>query len=254
MDETSGVSPQCSEITQVDFYADDQPRTAASAFLDCLVRCQDRGVLGFLVPLFSSTTDSFGEAWIDADVIEVTPGETLLSLLQRFSEAYGWEFRVVPGFRLQVVQDGFGLNRSNEVRFWLGGHQIQHSLSRTTRETLTRVWAQTNTNMIASASGASSSTALARERWIDGFEGTISYASQVANMTLAQRISQVKLRSVKFPYNVDADHRLFEDFSYCDWIGIEDDRDVMHVLKIESVAWKVGSESPIDFEVTFLGE
>lgn len=253
-DGTSGMVPQCSDITQTDFYADEEPRTAASAFLDCLTRCQDRGILGFLTPLFSDTIDSFGQEWVDADVQEVTPGETLLSLLQRFSEAYGWEFRVLPGFRLQVVQAGFGVNRSNEVRFWLGGHQIKHSLARTTRETLTRVWAQTSTNQIASSSGTSPVTELAREGWIDGFEGKVSYAQKVANATKNERLGQVKLRSVKFPYNVDADHRLFDDFTYCDVIGVEDDRNVMHLLKIESVTWKVGSESPIDFEVTFLGE
>ena len=246
--------PSVSQITQVDYYASDQPQKAAKVFLDCLSRCQDRGILPFLIPLFDADEDSFGDPWLDNDVQEINPGETLLSLMQRFSEAYGWEFRILPGFRLQVAQVGFGVNRSSQVRFWLGGHQISHSLARTSREMLTRVWAQTNKNFIVQAQGPSDASALAREAWIDGFEGDSSYAQQVANKTRDERVGQTKLRSVKFPYNVDDDHRLFDDFTYCDWIGVEDDRNTMYVLKIESVAWKVGPENPIDFEVTFLGE
>ena len=251
---TAKYFPSVSDITQVDYYADPEPRTAASAFLGCLERCQDRDILPFLVPLFDEDVDSFGDPWLDFDVQEVNPGETLLSMLQRFAEAYGWEFRVLPGFRLQVTQSGFGLDRSASVRFWLGGHQIKHSLARTSREMLTRVWAQTNSNIIVEAQGTSSSSSLARETWIDGFEGDSSYAQQVANQTRDERIRQTKLREVKFPYNQDNDHRLFDDFSYCDFVGVEDDRNVMHVLKIESVAWSIGPESPIDFEVTFFGE
>lgn len=251
---TAKYFPSVSDIQQVDYYASDQPQKAAKVFLDCLSRCQDRGILPFLIPLFDADKDSFGDPWLDNDVQEINPGETLLSMMQRFSEAYGWEFRILPGFRLQVSQVGFGVNRANTVRFWLGGHQISHSLARTSREMLTRVWAQTNTNFIVQAQGPSDASALARETWIDGFEGDSSYAQQVANKTLDERVGQTKLRSVKLPYNVDDDHRLFDDFSYCDWVGVEDDHNVMHVLKIESVAWKVGPESPIDFEVTFLGE
>lgn len=251
---TARYFPSVSDITQVDYYSSDQPQKAAKVFLDCLSRCQDRGILPFLIPLFDETEDSFGDPWLDNDVQEINPGETLLSLMQRFSEAYGWEFRILPGFRLQVAQSGFGVNRASQVRFWLGGHQISHSLARTSREMLTRVWAQTNSNFIVQAQGPSDASALAREAWIDGFEGDSSYAQQVANKTRDERVGQTKLRSVKFPYNVDDDHRLFDDFSYCDWVGVEDDRNTMHVLKIESVAWKVGPENPIDFEVTFLGE
>ena len=119
---------------------------------------------------------------------------------------------------------------------------------------MTRVWAQTNTNLIVQAQGPSDVSALAREIWIDGFEGDSSYAQQVANTTRDEGTSQVKLRSIKVPYNVDDDHRLFTDFTYCDWIGVEDDRNVMYVLKIEGVAWTIGPENPIGFEVTFLGE
>ena len=246
--------PSVSDISQVDYYASDQPQTAANLFLDCLTRCQDRGILPFLTPLFDASEDSFGDPWLDFDIQEVNPGETLMSMMQRFSEAYGWEFRMLPGFQLQVAQSGFGVNRSNEVRFWLGGHQISHSLARTSRETLTRVWAQTNSNVIVQAEGLSPSTSLARETWIDGFEGNSSYAQTVANQTRDERLRQTKQREVKFPYNVDSDHRLFEDFSYCDIVGVEDDRNVMHLLKIESVAWRIGAETPIDFEVTFFGE
>jgi hypothetical protein len=251
---TAKYFPSVSDIVQVDFYASDQPQTAAKVFLDCLARCQDRAILPFLTPLFDEEVDSFGDPWLDFDVQEINPGETLMSMVQRFSEAYGWEFRMLPGFQLQVVQAGFGLNKSNEVRFWLGGHQISHSLARTSREMLTRVWAQTNSNIIVQAEGLNPSTSLARETWIDGFEGDSSYAQAVANQTRDERIRQTKLREVKFPFNVDSDHRLFDDFSYCDFVGVEDDRNVMHVLKIESVAWKVGPEAPIDFEVTFFGE
>jgi hypothetical protein len=251
---TAKYAPSVSDITQIDFYASDEPQKAIKVFLDCLARCQDRDIVPYLVPLFDTTVDSFGEAWIDDDVQELSPGETLLSLLQRFSEAYGWEFRMLPGFRLQVSQTGFGLNRSDEVRFWLGGHQLNHTLSRTTRELLTRVWAQTDTNFIVQAEGVSSATELKRETWLDGFEGDSSFAQAVANKTRTERAGQAKERAVKFPYNVDDKHRLFDDFNYCDFVGVEDDRNVMHILKIESVSWKVGAEAPIDFEVTFLGE
>lgn len=247
--------PSCSDISQVDYYASEQPRTAASVFLDCLERCQARGIVPFITPLFSATTDSFNVAWVDQEVQEVTPGETLLSLMQRYAEAYGWEFRMLPGFQLQVVQGGFGVNRSGQVRFWLGGHQLSHTLARTTREMLTRVWVQTNENAIVQAAGSSSASALAREGWIDGFEGDISYAQQVASTTRDELARQAKLRSVKLLYNAEDDgRRLFSDFTYCDWIAAEDDDGTMHTLKVDSIAWRVGSDGPIDFEVTFLGE
>src|SRR5690606_15382757 len=125
---TARYFPSVSDITPVDYYASDQPQKAAKVFLDCLSRCQDRGILPFLTPLFDADEDSFGDPWLDNDVQEINPGVTLMSLMQRFSEAYGWEFRILPGFRLQVAQAGFGVNRSNTVRFWMGGHQIAHSL------------------------------------------------------------------------------------------------------------------------------
>jgi hypothetical protein len=251
---TAKYFPSVSDITQKDFYSSDQPKKAAQVFLECLARVQDRDIIPFLIPLFDGAVDSFGDPWEDLDVQEIGPGETLLAMLQRFAEAYEWEFRILPGFRLQVAQAGFGVNRSSQVRFWLGGHQISHSLARTTREMLTRVWVQTNTNFIVQAQGTSESSSLARETWIDGFEGDSTYAQQIANQTRDERIRQTKQRELKFPYNQDSDHHLFDDFSYCDFVGVEDDRNVMHVLKIESVAWRVGPEAPIDFEVTFFGE
>ena len=150
---------------------------------------------------------------------------------------------------------GFGVNRSGQVRFWLGGHQLSHTLARTTREMLTRVWVQTNENAIVQAAGSSSASALAREGWIDGFEGDISYAQQVASTTRDELARQAKLRSVKLLYNAEDDgRRLFSDFTYCDLIAVEDDDGTMHTLKVDSIAWRVGSDGPIDFEVTFLGE
>lgn len=254
MEGTAGVNIEISDIEQVDFYADPEPRTAASVFLDVLARCKARGVLNLINPLFTATTDAFGEAWEDNDVHEVNGGETLLGLLQRFSEAYGWEFRMLPGFKLQVVQAGFGLDHSDNVRFWLGGHQISHELSRTSRDVMSKVWAQTDSNYIASASGTSAATSIVREAWIDGFSGKGGYAQKVATKTISERLNQVKQRSLKLPYNVDDRHRLFADFTYCDTVAVEDDKNVMHPLKIDSVSWTVGPESPIDFEVTFLGE
>lgn len=253
-DGTDKLKPEVSDVEQVDYYADSDPRTAASVFLDVLDRCKARGVLPLITPTFTRTKDSFGEDWEDNDVHEVNGGETLLGLLQRFSEAYDWEFRMLPGFKLQVVQAGFGVDHSSSVRFWLGGHQIDHQLNRTSRDVMSRVWAQTDKNYIASAAGVSDATGIVREAWIDGFSGKAGYAQKVANTTLRERLNQVKERSIKLPYNVDDRHRLFTDFTYCDTIAVEDDHNVMHALKIESVSWKVGSESPIDFEVTFLGE
>lgn len=253
-DGAEDVDIEISDIEQIDFYADPEPRTAASAFLDVLARCKARGVMTLVDPLFSAETDSYGEAWVDNDVHEVNGGETLLGLLQRFSEAYGWEFRMLPGFRLQVVQAGFGIDHSDNVRFWFGGHQISHELNRTSRDVMALVWSQTDKNYIASASGSSDATSIVREVWIDGFSGKAGYAQKVANKTLSERLNQVKQRSIKLPYNVDDRHRLFTDFTYCDLIGVEDDQNVMHTLKIDSVSWSVGPESPIDFEVTFLGE
>lgn len=248
------LNPEVSDITQVDFYADPEPRTAASVFLDSLARCQDRGILPFLIPMFDATEDAFGEPWTDNDVQEISPGENLLSMLQRFSEAYGWEFQMLPGFRLMVVQAGFGVNRSLEARFWLGGHQMKHDVSRTSRELLTRVWAQTSDNDIVEANGTSEVSQLAREGWIDGFEGDRSFAQQVARATYENRSDHVRLRTAKFPYEAPGMPRPFDDFRHNDWIALEDDRNVMHVLKIEGLSWKVSSQNPIDFEVTFLGE
>lgn len=222
-------------------------------FLSCLSRCQDRGVLNFVTVLFDAVNDSFGEPWTDNDVQEVSPGESLLTLIQRFSEAYGWEFRMLQGFRLQVVQGDLGVDRSNFVRFWLGGHQITHSLNRTSRDLVTNVWAQTDGNFIASANGSSSATNLLREDWVDGFAGGDSAASVVANSTLNHRVNPAKQRSLKVPYNPATGLHLFDDFTYCDWIGVEDDTTINRV-KIESVAWKTNPDSSVDLEMTFSGE
>lgn len=253
-DGVSTLNPEVSDITQVDFYADSEPRTAASTFLDALARCQARGILTFLTPLFDETLDAFGEAWIDNDVQEISAGESLLSMMQRFSEAYGWEFQMLPGFRLMVVQAGFGVNRSLEARFWLGRHQMKHEVARTSRELLTRVWAQTTGNEIVQQNGTSEVSKLAREGWIDGFEGDRTFAQQVARTTYEERSDHVRLRSMKMPYEMEGMPRVFDDFRVNDWVAVEDDRDVMYVLKIESLSWRVGSQNPIDLEVTFFGE
>ena len=252
------VEVRLSDITVSDAVSDPTPRTAASVFLDSLTRCQSRGVLQFLSPLFDAVDDSFGIPWADLDVHEANAGESLFSMLQRFSEAYGWEFRVLPNFQLQVVQAGFGIDQSADTRFFIGKHQISQALQRTSRELRTRTWAQSDDNFIAVSDQTSDATDLARETWVDGFSGDAGYAQVVANETQAQRQNQALQRTL-VPLSgletQDESPRIFEDYTYCDWVSVEDDRYNMYRLRVDSIAWAVASDgSPIELEVIFNGE
>jgi hypothetical protein len=248
------LEPSISSIDQVDFYNDPDPQTAAKVFIDALERCQARGILQFINPLFDAVVDSYGEPWVDNDIHEISPGETLFSLLERFSEAYGWGFRMLSNFRLQVSQDGLGLDRSLESRFWLGKHQLLHTLNRTSRDLRTRTWSQSDENFIAVANEASPATELGREAWVDGFSGGAGYAQVVANTTQSQRQRQLAQRLVRPPHDAPDTPRLFVDYTYDDWVAVEDDLNEMHRVKISGIVWTLVAGNPVDVELVFYGE
>lgn len=239
------------EISGVDNYDVYQPTTKhapAAVWLDCLARVQARGILTFLDVTFSTTKDSFGNSWAATEIIELSPGETLLEMLQRLSEAYDWEWRMLPGFILQVVQGRIGSHKEQDVVFWLGKDQISHEVARTTRDVATDVWAQSGDLYVNRASGTSMVFPLRREVWVDGGSGMGSYAQTVANQTLGHTLVQKRNRTVDIPFDIPG-KSLFVDFDCADFISIEDGDYAKVVERVKSVSWSVAGEGTTDMEL-----
>lgn len=246
------VPLEISEVTSENDNLETTKRYPAIVLRELLERIQSRGILTFLTLTFDDVQDSRGEEWTTKSVTEIQPGETFLQVVKRLSEAFGWEFRLLPGFRLEITQGVFGTHREDEIIFWQGAHQRDHKIERLTTELVTDVWSQGSDYYITKASETSLASSARREIWVDGGSGSAEYAQRVANQTLAAFKNQLTSRTVTIPYGLDG-LELFIDFSYGDWVAVEDDYYVQHVERIEAVSWSVNENSEVDMEVTFYG-
>lgn len=237
------------ETASVDAHGVSTGKPAGAAILEELARIQARGTLTYLTCLFSAEVDSFGVAWADVTGIEFGAGEEFFALLQRMAELLGWEFRLLPGFRLMVVQGGFGLHREEDVILWAGHNQIEQTRARTTREAATHVYGQGEGNVLVRATGASPAVPNPREVWVDGSgAGTVTDVQNVANKTFEVKRKQAVQRALTIPYGVQG-ARLFLDFGLGDFIAVEDEQYRRFTEKVVNIAWAVNSDGQIGMEL-----
>jgi hypothetical protein len=179
------------------------------------------GYLTWVRPLFTATHDSFGQPWGGNQALTVQAGEDLLTLLNRLCEQneYGW--RMLPGFRLQVMKNP-GHHREGTVVFTQHRAQNEHKRKITRREIANVVYADSGDDGIAIAeSSASQARYRKRATWVSAGDADDATArSAVANITLGLQKDAKTSRTVKVP--ADRPDRIpFVDFDVHDWIMLE---------------------------------
>lgn len=215
-----------------------------------LENVQARGTIPFVQMLFTQTHDSHGVPWADVSDVVVNPGESPLALLQRLSASLGWEFKMLPGFRLMVVQGEFGLRRDAEIKHFIGGQQLQHGRSGTTREIATNVFAKAQDTVIAQAAGVSDATPWKRELWVEAGDAEgIDGATRVANATVSMQKDRKVGRTIKVVDDSDG-REMFVDYDVSDWVSVEDERYRTYAVKVVAATVTVDADGQDDLELT----
>lgn len=251
---TGGTSPKITigssgENTWNDLNGQWTAKPAAAAIVDELTRAQARGVLPFLSLMFDKTRDSYGESWSDLGDLAVAPGESLLALLQRLSATHGWEFKMLPGFRLFVAQGGFGLRHAEEVVLTVGGQQTEHARLGTTRDVATDVYVQSAQFQLAHSSSSSDASTWKRESWYEGGDAaSISAASLIGGATLSLVKDRKVGRTVKVLSN-GKNRVIFDDYAINDWISIEDETFVKQAVKVVGIALTIDADTAVEVEL-----
>lgn len=243
------VAPLVSKQVRDPMEFSEQPAVNA---LQWLVKqnIQPRNCMPFVTLMFSGVLDSYGQPWADVSDVVVSEGETPLALLQRLAGSLGWEFKMLPGFRLFIAQDGFGQHREGEVQHFVGGSQREHSRSGTTREVATRIFAKAQDGTMSQAIGVSNATPWTRETFLEaGDAASSSGASRVANSSLSLLKDRKVGRTVQV-LDEQPTRTLFDDYDVNDWITVEDEKSRPFVVKIVAATVSVDSDAAVTLELT----
>jgi len=231
---------------------------AATALVWLIGHIQGRGGLMFLDLTFDEYTDSKGQPWTDLQDVSVSPGETPLDLLQRFSDSFGWEFTMMEGFRLFISQDSVGSHRESEIKFFIGGDQKSHTYKSSTRTIANHIYTPAADGSMATAVGTSDATPHIREGWAEGgSETSATAAAAVAESNLEMFQNKLVGRTLSI---VAREGRIpFDDFGINDWVTVENgDKDPVtgeyqtEVVQVSSLSIGINSNTEVTYELTVM--
>lgn len=219
---------------------------------ELFLEAQADGYLEWVRLTFSAAEDSQGVAWGAAQTLTVRAGDDLLTLLKRWCEQNELAWRMLPGFRLQVVQ-AVGHRREAQVVFTQHRAQHQHQRAITRRDVRNVVYADGGDLGIAVAENSTSQAKWRRRAaWVSaGDSGDATARSAVANATLALSKDQRSSRTVKVP--ADRPNRQpFVDFDVHDWITIEleDGAATSGSMRVMGIAVDIDATGLPDVELT----
>lgn len=190
---------------------------------DLFAAVQGRGGLPMVVPSFSDATDSSGAAWVDSVSMEIEPGGTLYSYLDKLTSIAGVDWIMTPSFGLDVFRD-YGTHNETKVRFQIASDQITFQRGRD-RSGLRNVgYAEGSLGGIQEAVDAGSvSTWGRRETYIQAGDSVDSASSAAI---AAQLVDQSKDERVQITFSVmpaSPDRKVFYNYDVGDWVGVEAD-------------------------------
>ena len=227
-------------------------RPPMALWLLLLQECQAQGYLTWIEVTFSETADSAGQPWLDSLELDITPGENLLELLNRFCELSDLEWVMYPGFLLEVRRT-FGTNKEDYVAFYKGAYQLGQSKNRTRRDLANEVIAVAGNGRIASASDSDSIAIWnKRMRIVEiGDAGGVSAAQTAANINLKMLAEESVSKTIEVLPN-ETTRRIFDDYYVGDYIGIQNSDLSFDSLRVVTATISISDTSEERLELSLM--
>lgn len=222
-------------------------------FLDLLTQAQTRGTASFITPTFTISADSAGVAWSDTVSMQIANGGDLLTQLQASCAAVSADWRVRPGFYLDVGLPGsLGTDLSSSVVFYESGQVITHEHLRI-RDSISNyiVAADGSGRIVLTSDSTSISTWNQREGYIEtSAPTTLDTLNQIAAATLAEFKSELSQRTVTIPPSL-AGATPFVDFNVGDWVGFQEiDLQTISSVRVVAIAISIDKDENVTAELT----
>jgi hypothetical protein len=213
---------------------------------------QAAGFLTWVNLSFDGSIDSQAVPWGGPQALTVSAGDTLLDLLKRWAEANELSWRMLPGFILEVRQDG-GNHLENTVVFTQYRSQGEHKRKITRRQLANIVYADSGDNGLAYAEdSASAAKWRKRAAWVSaGDSGDASARSAVANISLSLSKDQRQSRTIKLIPDREG-RQPFVDFGLHDWVRVEvpDDDAESGSVRVMGLAVDIDAAGVVQYEAT----
>ena len=227
---------------------------------DVFTKAQARGTITWVTTRLNATNDSFFNPWTDVQSAQVANGTDLYSFLQASAAIVNADFRMQPGFNLQVglplSQAGgvsIGEDQSMSIVFHEGDQIMQRGRTRA-RDSIQNLIAavnQDNTVVVAEDTGSIASWNQ-REGWI-----TTGQQITPAGMAIvaAASVDQTSDESLQWTCQVNwqkAGCVPLQDFDVGDWVGMEDPDDLgtIDVIRVIGIAYASDQDGVISCELT----
>lgn len=224
-----------------------------AAWFQLFTEAQAAGFLTWVTLSFDASMDSRAVAWsTGAQALTVNAGDTLLGLLKRWAEANELSWRMLPGFVLEVHQDG-GARMEDTVVFTQFRSQGEHKRKVTRRELANVIYADSGDNGIAvSEDGASVTKWRKRAAWLSaGDAADASARSMIANTSLSLSKDQKTARTISIIPDREG-RQPFVDFGVQDWVGVEvpDDDTESGARRVMGLAVDIDADGVVKVEAT----
>jgi hypothetical protein len=193
-----------------------------AVYQDLLFRAQDRGTLPFVSLSFDQLIDSGGQPWTDEWSIQVAVGSDLLSLIQNYGGAIDADWMMLPGYVLEVGNQGtLGTDYSGTIVFH-EGESTQYGRTQDRSQLYNVAAAQDVDGQIHGYTNPSSITQWGQREIFVASAGTMDEAStaQTAQAAVQQYGQETDARVFQIPPAAPG-KTPFTDFGIWDWVGIE---------------------------------
>jgi hypothetical protein len=226
----------------------------AALWLDLLSQSKTRGTIPFIIPTFTATADSEGNAWTDQASLVVSNGSDLETQLEASVTAFNGDWVMYPGFQLYVGNDGIlGNDLSQDVVFYSSGHIVDHERTRVRDQVFNYIVASDGTgNLTYQTSPTSTSQWTQRETFVQSSQATdIGTLEQMANAALQEFESEIAQRTLTVPPELPG-RTVFVDYQLGDWIGVQNpDLTTTDRVRVVGIAISIdGTQDYVTMELT----
>lgn len=228
-----------------------------------LTTAQARGTIPFVTTRLNATNDSFQNPWTDSQSAQIPNGTDLFSLLQQTCAIANADFRMQPGFNLQVGlqisltgETSLGIDYSKTIIFHEADRILTKGRTRTRDNIQNLVAAVNQDGTIVTAEDSSSITTWQqREGWVTtGNQITEEGMEIVAAASVASTSDEV----LQWTVTVQPDKTgcvPLQDFDVGDWIGMErpGGASTIDAVRVVGIAYSADQDGLITCELTLVG-
>lgn len=229
-----------------------------------LADAKARGTIPFLTTRLSAAADSFGNPYTDTQSAQIANGTDLYALLQSVASIVNADFRMQPGFNLQVGlplsfsgQISIGVDRSQQIIFHESDQVVTKSRTRARDVIQNLIGAVNQDGTIVTAKNTSSITAWQQR------EGWITTGQQITQegmaIVAAASVQQTSTENLSWTLTVRPDKPgcvPLQDFDVGDWIGMERPgigASIIDAVRVIGIAYSGDADGLITCELTLVG-